>query len=283
MKKYFLILAFLILILSSCTQVNIISDPYWIELVSDFQSNADNLKIQSFINGYILKFYVSDTKGLLSDSTEIFKPNQKNIIILSPFMSTRLSLFQQNKNSIIYYFPNKAVKDVNAGLHTEIIIRDRKTAFLNTGSLLGTKLSSHSVLPIIYNQDRNLINYEIESFKDGIKTKVKDVSFIYLKVNEDTSEEDIRKFYDQIDKTGIKYIVVFSSKYKYLSYNLAEKYNLQLITADSWFSYNHRKLILYSIEDDVKGMLKKVYYNAKTGKHGEILLEGVIRKGYFND
>jgi len=278
MKKYFLILAFLILILSSCTKVSIISDPYWVELVSDFQSNAINLKIQSFINGYILKFYVSDTKGLLPDYTEIFKANQKNIVILSPFMSTRLSLFQQYKNSIIYYFPNKPEKDVNAGLNTEIIIRDRRTAFFDTGSLLGTKLSSHSVLPIIYSQDRNLINSETESFKDGIKAEGKDVSFIYLKVNEDTSEEDIRKFYDQIDNRSTKYIIVFSSKYKYLSYNLAEKYNIQVITADSWFSYDHRKFILYSIEDDIKGMLKKVYYNEKTGKHGGILLEGVISK-----
>jgi len=278
MKKYFLIVAFPILILSSCTKIDLIADPYWVDIVSDFQNNAINLKIQSLINGYILKFYVSDTKGSLPDYTEIFIANQKNIVILSPFLSNRVSSFSKNNKSIVYYFANKLEKGVNPGLNTEIIIRDRRTAFFDAGSLLGTKLSEHSVLPLIYSTDRNLQNSETESFKDGLKSEGKEVSFINLEVNEDASEEDIRKFYDQIDKTSTKYIVVFSSKYKYLSYNLAEKYNIHLITADSWFSFDHRKLILYSIEDDIKGMLKKVYYNEKTGKHGEILLEGVIRK-----
>ncbi len=278
MKKYFLIVSLMVVILSSCTKVTVITDPYWVDLVTAFHGNAFNLKMQSFLNGYILKLCVSDTKGLLPDFSEIINDNHKNIVILSPFMSARLGLFQQNKNSIIYYFPNNPVKDVNAGLNTEIIIRDRRTAFFDTGSLLGTKLSSHSVLPIIYSQDNNLVNSETESFKDGIKAEGKDVSFICFKVNKDTCEEDIRKFYNQIGKTTAKYIVVFSSKFKYLTYNLAEKDGIKIITSDSWFSINHRNSILYSIEDDIKGLLKKVYSHAKTGKHREILLDGVIRK-----
>ena len=279
MKFFFIILAFILMIISSCTKVSILTDPYWVEFVPDFQEHSFNLKIQALLNGYILKIYVSDTKDVLSGyNSKILKTNKKNIIILSPFMSNEPGIFQQNIDKLVYYFSNNVEEGTNEGINTRVITRDRTKAFFDTGSLLSTKLSEHSVLPLIYASSGNLLKSETESFKDGVVSGEKDISFIYLKVEKDTSEEDIRTFYDQIDKTKIKYIAVFSSKFKYLSYNLAEKGNIELITSDSGFGFTHRNLILYSIEDDIKGMLKKVYSNAKTGKPGGIQLEGVILK-----
>ncbi len=279
MKFIFIISAFILVIISSCTKVSILADPYWVELVPDLQEHSFDLKIQALLNGYILKIYVSDTKGMLSDDNiGILKTNKKNIIILSPFMSTEPDRFQQNIDNLVYYFRSNVEKGSNESINTRVITRDRTKAFFDTGSLLSTKLSEHSVLPLIYAPSWGLSKSETESFKDGVVSGGKDISFIYLKVEKDTSEEDVRTFYNQIDKTKIKYIAVFSSKFKYLSYNLAQKDNMELITSDSGFGFTHRKIILYSIEDDIKGMLKKVYSNAKTEKPGVIYLDGVILK-----
>jgi len=278
MKKKFIFLAVIILFFLSCTQVEIITDPYWVDLVPSFQAGAVNLKIRSIINGYKIKLYISDRKGSIQDFPEKFNSNQKKIVILSPLLSNRVSSFSKNNKNIVYYFPNKLGKTVNPGFRTEIIKRDRSKSFFAAGSLLGAEIKEHSILPVIYDPNNNLENKETMSFLDGVKNSKKKISFIYLRVGPDSSEADVGTFYDQLDKDNIKYVAIFSPKFKYFIFDLVEKDNLQLITSDSWFSISNRSLILYSIEDDIEGMLKKVYSSDKTGKYGEILLEGVIRK-----
>ncbi len=278
MKKKIIFLAVIILFFLSCTQVEIITDPYWVDLVPSFQAGAVNLKIRSIINGYKIKLYISDRKGGIQDFPEKFNSNQKKIVILSPLLSNRVSSFSENNKNIVYYFPNKLEKTVNPGFRTEIIKRDRSKSFFAAGSLLGAEIKEHSILPIIYDPNNNLENKETMSFLDGVKNSKKKISFIYLRVGPDSSETDVGTFYDQLDKDNIKYVAIFSPKFKYFIFDLVEKDNLQLITSDSWFSLSNRSFILYSIEDDVEGMLKKVYSSDKTGKYGEILLEGVIRK-----
>jgi len=278
MNKKIIFLGIIVLSFLSCTQVEIITDPYWVDLVPSFQDGALNLKIRSIINGYKLKLYVSDRKGIFQDFPEKFNTNQKKIVILSPLLSNHVNDFSKNIKSIVYYFPNKLEKTNSTGSNTELIKRDRSKSFFKVGSSLGTIIKEHSVLPVIYDPTNNQQSKETMSFLDGIKNSKKKISFSYLKVGSDSSEEDVRKFYDKIDKNSIRYVVVFSSKFKYFIFDLVEKDNLKIITSDSWFSLSNRSFILYSIEDDIIGMFKKVYSSEKTGKYGEILLEGVIRK-----
>ncbi len=58
----------------------------------------------------------------------------------------------------------------------------------------------------------------------------------------------------------------------------SEETEKSIVTSDSWFMETYATFILFSIEDDIKGMLKKVFYNAKIGKLDDITLEGSISK-----
>jgi hypothetical protein len=277
-KKYFILIILVQLTLSSCTKVNIITDSYWKNLVSDFQGNAFTLKFQSFLQGSILKFSIISVKEDLSSLTGLGDP-ESDIYLLSPLLSGRVSEFpQEMSNKKIYFFGSKSVQRNDIKDNMVEITRDRRESFYETGKLLSKILEENYILPVIYSVDNDRDEDEVSKFFDGIDSSGKNIDFLTLEVAEYTAEEEIRLFFDKGLVKKSKYIVFFANKWKNICYDMSERDSKYIITSDSWFVSSYDSLILFSVEDDIKGMLKKVYSNVKNKNFADIILEGVISK-----
>ena len=85
MKKYIVIILILQFLLISCSGVEIISDPYWNTLISDFKGKAVGLRFQAIINGKSLNFTVADITGGIPDIID-FTASMSDIYLLSPLL-----------------------------------------------------------------------------------------------------------------------------------------------------------------------------------------------------
>ncbi len=274
--KYLLILLLIQLSFVSCTKVEIITDPYWVNLVSDFNGSAAKLKFQSFFMGAFLKFSIVDMKDGKPDVNQLNIPGN-DILLLSPLLSSQFNALPNVFGSnLIYYFGNA---DDNSKDSTDTLVqikRDRKKAFFEAGELLSKEINTNLTLPLIYSVDNRTWKEEALSFLDGLNSGNKTINIISVEVEEFTSESDIRDFFDTYEVKNNDYMVIFSNKWKNLCYELSEKDNKIIITSDSWFNSTFSSFILFSIEDDINGMLKKVYYNGKKKILADITLEGYI-------
>ncbi len=269
-KKFFLIIIIVLLILVSCTKVEIITDSYWTYIVSDFQGNALRLKVQSFFKGVNLSLFTVNVKDEIPDLNELIV-SDSDIYFLSPLLSVRAHEFSKAEgDSLVYYFgkTKDRISDITDNLI--MVIRDRRTSFFEAGELLSEKLDSDFILPVIYSTDNSTYKEEALSFLDGLNSGEKNINLISIEINDNTPEIEIRNFFDKDVVKNSKYVVFFSNKWKNVCYEISERDNKSIITSDSWFINTYSAIILFSIEDDIDGMLKKVYNNAKMKKLTDI-------------
>jgi len=278
MKKYAAIILILHFLLISCSRVEIISDPYWNTLISDFKGKAVGLKFQAFINGKSLNLTVADIKGGIPDLRD-FTASMSDVYLISPLLSQSVSSLGETRNtSVFYYFDitNRSVNDRNNNMI--VIERDRRKAFFDAGRLVSKEMGDDSFLPIVFDVDNSVQKEEADSFLDGIGKSGRNISIVSLEINSTTSEVEIRSFFNKESVKNYTYMVIFTDKWKNICYELSERDGKKIITSDSWFSKTYEPLIVLSIEDNIKGMLKKVYNNIKTGKHTDIILDGYINR-----
>lgn len=278
MKKYIVIILILHFLLISCSRVEIISDPYWNTLISDFKGKAAGLKFQAFINGKSLNLTVADIKGGIPDLRD-FTAGMSDVYLLSPLLSQSISsLGETRSTSVFYYFDitNSSVDDRNDNMI--VIERDRRKTFFDAGRLVSKEMGDDSFLPIVFDVDNSAQKEEADSFLDGIEKSGRNISIVSLEINSTTSEVEIRSFFNKKSVKNYTYMVIFTDKWKNICYELSERDGKKIITSDSWFSKTYEPLIVLSIEYNIKGMLKKVYNNIKTGKHTDIILDGYINR-----
>lgn len=276
--KYFIILLLVLLSFVSCTKLEIITDPYWINVVSDFTGSAAKLKIRSFFMGGLLTFSIVDVNDGVPSVPQL-NISGKEIFLLSPLLSTQASVLSNAVSSnLIYYFGDEEGNSNDSTDNRVQIKRDRRKAFFEAGELLSKEITTNLTLPVIYSIDNTTQNEEALSFLDGLNSGNKIINIISVEVADLTSESDIRNFFDTGEVKNNDFIVIFSNKWKNLCYELSEKDNKNIITSDSWFHSTFSSFILFSVEDDINGMLKKVYYHSKKKILDDITLEGYIYK-----
>ena len=264
--------------LISCSKVEILSDPYWKTLVSEFQGKAVGIKIQSFLNGNKLILTVVDVVGTITELRG-YTETGSDIYLLSPLLSNSVSsLAKARSTSFYYYFDNINRSVVDRNDNMVVIERDRRKAFFDAGILVTKEMGDNSFLPIVFDVDNSVQKEETDSFLDGIEKSGKNISIVSMEVNSTTSEVEIRSFFNKEGVNNGTHMVIFTDKWKNICYELSERDGKKIITSDSWFSKTYELLIILSIEDDIKGMLKKVYNNMKTGKHTDIILKGSISR-----
>ena len=279
MKKYIVIILILNFLLLSCSRVEIISDPYWNTLISDFTGKAVGLRFQAFLKGKSLNITIADiTEGIPEISN--FTESMSDIYLLSPLLSQSVSSPGEARSpGVFYYFGSINRSAVEDSIDNMIIIeRDRRKAFFDAGILAANEIMDNSVLSIVYDVDNSVQKEETMSFLDGIKKSGKSISTVFMKVKSNTSESEIRSFFDRENVSSNPYAAIFTDKWKNICYELSVRDGKLIITSDSWFYKTYESFIVFSIEDDIKGMLKKVYNNVKTGKHTDITLDGVISR-----
>ena len=278
MKKYIVIILILNFLLLSCSEVEIISDQYWYSLVSDFQGKAVGLRFQAFINGKSLKLTVADAGEGLSEIGRLTE-TKSNIYLFSPMLSQSILSYGESDSSCVFYYfgdiNRSAAEDSSDNM--VIIERDRGKAFYEAGIMTGVEVADAPIIiPVVYDVDNSVQKEEVMSFLDGIKNSGRNLAILSLEVDSDTSESEIRNFFDRENVKNSSFLAVFTNKWKTVCYELSERDGKLIVTSDSWFYKNYESFIVFSVEDDVKGMMKKVYNNIKTGKHADITLDGCI-------
>lgn len=277
-KKYLVLLFLVQLTLSSCTKINIITDPFWKSLISDFQGKSSALKFQAFVRGGTLNFTIIDVKEGSPYSIDWGKPGN-DIYLLSPLLSSRVSEYPEEMgNKIFYVFENKYVEIDDIKDNLVVIKRDRRESFFETGKLLSRVLEEKYILPVIYSLDNYKNKDEVKSFFDGISSSNQNIDYLILEVSESTTEKELREFFDKELVKKSEYIAFFANKLKNLCYDMSERDSKYIVTSDSWFVSSFDSLIFLSVEDDIKGMMKKVYSNVKNNNFADIRLEGIIYK-----
>lgn len=275
MRKYIAVAIIIQFSLISCSNVEIISDPYWNTLISEFQGMAVGLKFQSFFNGNRLNLTVAEIAGTIPELRG-FTESGSDIYLLSPLLSVSvLSIAEARSTSVFYYFGsiNSSIPDSSDNI--VVIERDRRTAFFDAGRLAAKEIENDSVLAVVYDAVQK---EEALSFLDRIEKNDKNISVVSLEVKSNTPESEIRSFFDEKSIKSNSYVAIFTAEWKNICYELSERDSKQIITSDSWFNKTYEPLIIFSIEDDIKGMMKKVYNNMKTGKHTDITLDGFISR-----
>jgi len=276
MKKKLFIIILLLLTLVSCTRVEILTDPYWVYLVSDFQGSALKLKFQSVLKSVNLDFSIIDVNNGIPDLSELKLP-ESDIYLLSPFLSSYAGELSKSKsNRLIYYFGETEDKIDNSADNMIMIKRDRGKSFFEAGVMLSRELESNLVLPVIYSVSNQILEKEALSFIKGLNSGGGNIEILTFKVDNNTTESQIRNFFDKNVLINTNYIVIFTNKWKNICYELSGRDSKNIITSDSWFNSTYSFSIHLSVEDDINGMLKKVYYNAKTEKLEDITLEGYV-------
>jgi hypothetical protein len=279
MKKYIILIFLFQFLLISCSKVEVISDPYWNTLIADFDGKAVGLRLQALLNGKRLNLIIADISEGLPDISN-FTESMSDVYLLSPLLSQVISSSGIIKGSgIFYYFgsTNRSVVEDSSD-NMVIIERDRRKAFFDAGILAAEEVLDESILSIVYDEDNSVQKKEAESFLDGIKKSDKNISIVSLKIKSSTSESEIRSFFDMENVNNNSYVAIFTDKWKNICYELSERDGKLIITSDSWFYKTYESFIVFSIEDDIKGMIKKVYNNIKTGKHTNITLDGLINR-----
>ncbi len=279
MKKYIAIIFLLQFLLISCSKVEIISDPYWNTLIADFDGKAVDLRFQALLNGKRLNLIIADISGGFPDISN-YTNSMSDVYLFSPLLSREISSSGIiNGSAVFYYFDSmNRSKDKDSSDNSVVIERDRRHSFFDTGVLVTKKIVDDPFISVIYDVDNSLYREEAESFLNGIKESGGNIRIESLKVKSDTTESEVRSFFDRENVAGDTYIVIFTNKWKNICYELSERDGKMIITSDSWFYKTYESIIVFSIEDDIKGMLKKVYNNIKTGKHADITLDGVINR-----
>ncbi len=278
MKKYIIIVLILNFSLISCSKVEILSDPYWNTLISDFKGKAAGIKFQALVNRKILKLSVVNVEEDISDLGK-FSDSLSDIYLISPLLSQSISTPGEADSSAVFYYFGHSNKDAILDSDNMVIIeRDRNKAFFDAGVLVSKEFMDISILSIVYDVENSVQNVEVMSFLDGIKQSGNKISISSLKVKSDTSESGIRGFFDKKNVKNNSLIVIFTDKWRKICYELSERDDKMIITCDSWFYKTYESSIVISIEDDIKGMLKKVYNNVNTGKHADITLDGIISR-----
>lgn len=279
MKKY-IIITIIILHFSiiSCSRVEILSDPYWNTLISDFNGKAAGIKFQAFIHGKKLKLTVVDVTGDIPD-LEKYTDSMSEIYLISPLLSRSISSLGKVKGpGVFYYFGSINKNVIESSDNLVVIERDRNKAFFDAGMLAAKEIIDDSFLSIVYDVDNSALKKEAMSFLDGVMKSGKKIDTVSLEVHSVTSESEIRSFFNRDKVKNSPHIVIFIDKWKNICYELSERDNKKIITSDSWFYKTYGSFIVFSIEDDIKGMLNKVYSNVNKGKHTDITLDGVISR-----
>lgn len=281
MKKYFVIIFILQFLLISCSKIELISDPYWNTLIADFDGKAVGLRFQALMNGKILNLITADISEGLPEISD-FTQSMSDVYLFSPLLShIILSSGIIEGPGVFYYFGSiNRYEDEDSSDNIVIIERDRRQAFFDTGVLVTKEIMDDTLISVVYDVDNSVRKEEAMSFLDGIKKSGKNIRIETLKVKSDISKSEIRSFFDRKNVINNSYIAIFTDKWKNFCYELSERDGKLIITSDSWFYKTYESSIVFSIEDDLKGMIKKVYNNINSEKHTNIALDGLIKR-YF--
>jgi hypothetical protein len=277
-KKCFPIIIILLLTIISCTELEIITDPYWPDLVSDFQGNLLLLKTEFFIRGGRFNFSFPPFNNEIPDLA-LFADSDSDIYLLSPLLSKKVNTIStEGRKSVVYYFGSDSSDGTDNTDHLIKIKRNRNKAFFEAGQFLAGDLDVKYNLPIIYSNKSPVHDLETESLVDGLNSVNNNIKISYFQIGDDISEAEIENFFNSEAVINNQFIVILTNKWKNLCFELAEREDKFIVTSDSWFMTTYDSIIKLSIEDNIKGLLKKVIYNAKIGKLDDITLEGSIYK-----
>ncbi len=275
-KKLFLT-PVLLLLLVSCAKVEIVSDPYWEILVEEFQTRTGSLKIQAALNGTVLvrrvvekyngKFNLSDR---LSEGAEVY--------LFSPLLSRSVTFSDlPDSGSVYYLFENNSLSGSDKDHSVFTINYDRKSSFTEAGRIVSGKTWFNGRIPVIFDNSDLRTASETESFLSALRLNGNNPEIIKFEIDLSTSEDDIKDFFNNKNVAESDYIVIFTDKWKKICYDLSVRDDKKIITSDFWFNRSYKSNIVLSVENDMKGLLKKVYKNIKKGDHRDVSLNGVIR------
>jgi hypothetical protein len=257
----------------SCTKVEVIADPYWYSLVPDFQNSMVNLRVRSFFHG--IRIFL--TIPQLNEKGQPFMgplDRRSDIYLLSPLLSRNvLNLAESHSESNFYYFKTAEVVEAD---NIAAVERNRNKAYYDTGIMLSDLMEQNATIPVIYDLENNIPGEDIKNFLDAVQKSSKNLTILELKIYPGSTEDEIRTFFNKELVKNEKNIVVFTYKLKNICFELSERDEKYIITSDSWFYKSYQSNILFSIEDDIIGMMNRVYYNDKSGKLTDIVLEGII-------
>ncbi len=276
LKKLFLISLFPLLLLS-CTKVAIVSDPYWEILVEEFQNRAAGLKINALLNG---KFLI---KNVLEGSSQGFKPAdhlnyEADVYLFSPLLSkTIISTDILNRESVYYLFENSSLLKTANNYSVFAINYDRTSSFAEAGRIISGNPDINRGVSIIFDKTDLKIKSEAKSFLSALGNNGDNPMIARFEIDLSTSENDIEDFFNTKIVSESVYIIIFTDKWKKICYDLSVRDNKKIVTSDFWYTGSYGSSVVLSVENDMKGLMEKVYKNIKLGNHRDISLNGILR------
>ncbi len=102
MKKLLIILTAVILI--SCRQMDVISDPYWTALVPRLTSPSLKSVLKSFTHIYRINYVTVGAQNGMDELGDILRSDHAEIVLLSPLLSLKIEDLKKKFPTVRFYY-----------------------------------------------------------------------------------------------------------------------------------------------------------------------------------